>query len=586
MATISETISLIDNMSRQVDGITASMSKMRKQIDDVDGMTPEVRMPDMDGTGAGVERLIGKFKKLTTVLLGLKTAAEIVQKTIEVSDEIASVDARLNLIVDDGGSLAQLKADVMEAAQGARASYTDVANLVTRLANNAGAAFNHNNEEIIEFASLIQKQFVIGGASASEAAAAITQLSQGLAAGALRGDELNSVLEQAPGIARAIEKYMGWAEGSIKEYAQEGKVTADVIKNAMFASADEINTKFGEMPMTFGQRATEMQNAALTAFSPLLNAVNGLANNEAVWTFAQNVVSALGMVSNVIAGLINLFNLASERVLAWWRSSDQTATAMRGAFSVMAAGISNAILSMATFVANRLIDLHNAFADLANFVGNVFTKPVASVKILFLNMLTFVQEKIAAVLNAMSGLAGMVPGLSGVSNTLSGWSSGFQQSADLTESLAEGVKADSGYTEYVEKKESVTSDQLAAAAKSLVAGAASAATAAAAGTSSSGTAYTGTADAAADTAKATEATADNTSEIKNSMASASRELSYLVKIAERQAITAITTPTINIQMNNSNNISSDMDLDGVMRGMVTSLRDAFANLPEGVHVGV
>jgi tape measure domain-containing protein len=146
------------------------------------------------------------------------------------------------------------------------------------MALNAGAAFN-SNDEIVAFMEQVNKQFVIGGASATEASAAMLQLTQSMAAGVLRGDELNSVLEQAPEIARAIETYMGWAEGSIKSYAEQGLVTADVVKNALFSVADETNAKFESMPMTWSQVWTVFQNKALSALDPVLSAINWVANN-------------------------------------------------------------------------------------------------------------------------------------------------------------------------------------------------------------------------------------------------------------------------------------------------------------------
>ena len=191
-----------------------------------------------DGTTAA-DGLWGKLKGIAATVGGLAAA----KKILGLSDTLASTKARLNLIVDDGGSVGELEKKIMASAQRSRSAYFDTASAVASLGSNAGAAFA-NTDEIIAFMEQINKQFVIGGASAQGQAAAMLQLTQAMAAGALRGEELNSILENAPGIARAIESYMGIAEGSIKSYAEQGLLTAVVVKNAMFAAADETNAKF------------------------------------------------------------------------------------------------------------------------------------------------------------------------------------------------------------------------------------------------------------------------------------------------------------------------------------------------------
>ena len=142
----------------------------------------------------------------------------------------------------------------------------------------------------------VNKQFVIGGATAQERSNAMIQLTQAMAAGALRGEELNSILDAAPGIARAIEQYMGVAEGSIKQYAEQGLVTAEVVKNAMFDVAKTTNDSFNSMPMTWAQIWTSMQNKALSIFNPILTKINELANSELVGKITDGIVNGLSLI--------------------------------------------------------------------------------------------------------------------------------------------------------------------------------------------------------------------------------------------------------------------------------------------------
>lgn len=229
------------------------------------------------GGNDALDDMVGKAKNLAATIgasVGLK-------KLIELSDQMTSTTARLNFIVDDGGSVEALEAKIMASAQRSRAAYLDTASAIASMGANAGAAFT-SNDELIAFMEQVNKQFVIGGASAQGQAAAMLQLTQAMAAGALRGEELNSILENAPGIARAIEQYMGIAEGSIKSYAEKGAVSATVVKNALLSIADETNAKFNGMAMTWGQVWTQMGNIALKVTQPLLTAINWLANNLSV----------------------------------------------------------------------------------------------------------------------------------------------------------------------------------------------------------------------------------------------------------------------------------------------------------------
>lgn len=229
------------------------------------------------GGNDALDDMVGKAKNLAATIgasVGLK-------KLIELSDQMTSTTARLNFIVDDGSSVEALEAKIMASAQRSRAAYLDTASAIASMGANAGAAFT-SNDELIAFMEQVNKQFVIGGASAQGQAAAMLQLTQAMAAGALRGEELNSILENAPGIARAIEQYMGIAEGSIKSYAEKGAVSATVVKNALLSIADETNAKFNGMAMTWGQVWTQMGNIALKVTQPLLTAINWLANNLSV----------------------------------------------------------------------------------------------------------------------------------------------------------------------------------------------------------------------------------------------------------------------------------------------------------------
>lgn len=258
--------------------------------------------------------LLSTIKKVAVAAGGIAG----INKVLNISDELASTKARLNLLVDDGGSVEELEKKIMASAQRSRSVYFDTASAVAKLGLNAGNAFNGDMDQVIAFMEQVNKQFVIGGATAQEQSNAMIQLTQAMAAGALRGEELNSILDGAPGIARAIEKYMGIAEGSIKSVAQEGKVTAEVVKNAMFAMADETNAKFDSMPKTWAQIWAGMKNQALSMFAPILTKINQIANSTKFQQVTTALINGLAGVANIASSVLDiLISIASVIVDNW-----------------------------------------------------------------------------------------------------------------------------------------------------------------------------------------------------------------------------------------------------------------------------
>lgn len=266
-----------------------------------------------DGSSAA-DTLWNKLKGIAITVGGLSA----IKNVIGISDTLTSTNARLNLLVDDGGSLAELERNVMAMSQRTRTSYFDTAAAVAKLGLNAGNAFDHDINQVIAFMEQVNKQFVIGGANAAEQSAAMIQLTQAMGAGALRGEELNSILDAAPGIARAIEQYMGVAEGSIKQYAEQGLVTAEVVKNALFSIADETNAKFESMPMTWAQIWNSMQNKALSVFTPILNRVNEIGNSQRFEQVSNGIINSLAAVATMATFVFDLLISGGAFVVDNW----------------------------------------------------------------------------------------------------------------------------------------------------------------------------------------------------------------------------------------------------------------------------
>lgn len=237
-----------------------------------------------DALGSSIKRLAGQF-------LGLQAVRGI----INLSDTLTATTARLDMMNDGLQTTEQLNNMIFESANRSRGSYQSTADMVAKLGVLAGDAFS-SSAEIVAFAEQLNKQMAIAGTTTAGAQAAMLQLTQAMASGVLRGEELNSILEQAPTIAQSIADYLGVDVGTMRQLASEGKVTADVVKNALFAAADETNAKFEQMPYTWGQVWTQAQNVMIRAFQPVLQALGAIAD------FAgENIDVVIGLLYGLAA---------------------------------------------------------------------------------------------------------------------------------------------------------------------------------------------------------------------------------------------------------------------------------------------
>lgn len=578
------------------------------------------------GGNDALDDMVGKAKNLAATIgasVGLK-------KLIELSDQMTSTTARLNFIVDDGGSVKALEAKIMASAQRSRAAYLDTASAIASMGANAGAAFT-SNDELIAFMEQVNKQFVIGGASAQGQAAAMLQLTQAMAAGALRGEELNSILENAPGIARAIEQYMGIAEGSIKSYAEKGAVSATVVKNALLSIADETNAKFNGMAMTWGQVWTQMGNIALKVTQPLLTAINWLANNLSVigpillglgtaflvfqvaahWTqIAAVSTAAYHAVVNLLSigfGVLTGNTAAASAAVFTFNSallaSPITWIIMLIAVvigllygvvaiinkvtgsSISATGlICGAIAVAGAFIGNTVIGLLNA---LIQYIWAIFVAPFLGIVEWILNVCNGGFNSFGdAVANLIGQIIGWFLNLGKVVTTIIDAIFGTNWTAGL-ESLQSSVTA------WGKNENAITLDKNAptidyrfeygdawAAGNDFGKGI----DAKIGGMFNTGGPGDSSGFDLGDIAAYTGETADNTGKTADALAVTEEQLEYLRDIAERDAINRFTTAEVKIDMTGmTNRIDGSADLDGVISQLTEGFTEALVTAAEGVH---
>lgn len=291
-------------------------------------------------------------------------SVQSIGNALNLSDELTQTTARLNMMNDGVQSTDELVNMVYASAENARGSFQEMADVVARFGNNAGDAFG-STAEVVAFAELVQKQMTIAGASTSEAANAMLQLSQGLGSGVLRGDELNSIFEQAPNLIRNIADYLGVSIGEIREMASEGELTADVVKAAIFAATDEINANFEAMPMTWGQIWQSMQNTAIMAFQPVLQRLNAMANSDAFQGFVDQAINAMATVAEIVLNIFDLVAAVGGFIAENWSIISPIVYGVVGALALYAAYLGIAKAAELTSAAGKVIMCVAAYAHAA-----------------------------------------------------------------------------------------------------------------------------------------------------------------------------------------------------------------------------
>lgn len=405
MAAIRETLILEDKFTSTMTQCLQVAQRMANMLDDVRASTMNVetaaaatavQMQELAGkmtqTNSRGTSLLGTIRNLAGTFLGMQS----VRWLVNTSDQLTSINARLRLMTGSAEAAAAAQEEIYQAAMRSRGAYADMADFVSQLGTVAGNAFT-GTDELVAFAEQIQKQMAISGASGASAQAALVQLTQGLASGTLRGEELNSVLEQTPMIAQTIAEYMGVTTGEMRELASEGKVTAEVVKNAMLGAAEETNAQFEQMPMTWAQVWTMFQNVAIQALDPVLDAISWLANNI---DLVGPIVLGLGAAFGVFLLAANWTNICTAATTALTTAQEMLGAVMAttwglpliiialviGAIyavtaavnhfagtSVSATGIiAGAVLTVAATIGNTVIGLLNGIIQA---VWSIFVTP-------------------------------------------------------------------------------------------------------------------------------------------------------------------------------------------------------------------
>lgn len=293
--------------------VTASMEAVKSKAQKIFGIEiPSIMNATKSGAAFGA------------AAIGIEAAGRAMKdmavSAVQTTDQLTQIRARINLINDGSQSTAEIMDKIYSAANRSRGSYLDMADSVAKLNMLAKDAFS-SNDEAIYFVEQLNKQFKISGASVEETTSAMYQLTQAMAAGKLQGDEFHSIMENAPMLAQSIASEMGLTVGQLKEMSSQGLITADIIKEALFNSAEETNAKFAEIPMTFQDIGTQVQNELIAAFQPAMEEISNMTSS--------------GVLNDALAGLSIAFRLVGTAAQA-------AIITVRGAFSALSVVIGTA----------------------------------------------------------------------------------------------------------------------------------------------------------------------------------------------------------------------------------------------------
>lgn len=578
------------------------LARMGAQLEEVENQTRR--------TSGAAESMKSKFMHAAAAV----GAALSIKNIIGLADAMTQTEARLNLITGDLEKTAALQDQIMASANRSRAAYQSTADAVAKMGITTKDAFN-NTDELIAFTELINKQFTIAGASAAGQEAAMMQLTQAMASGVLRGEELNSIFEQAPTIIQTIADHLGVSAGEIRAMAAEGQITAQVVKDAMLSSADEINAQFSAMPYTFSQVWTMMQNILLEAFGPLIQVIGagaqwiyenwaaiepvlvGVATAVAILTAAYLVHTAatwlqveanraliISLLSNPIlwiavaigilvgmiykwiqsvGGLRNAWNLCTLALIVGWN-------AVKRAFFV-------GVYWVMDLVAKLQLCWQKAGVAIANFMGNMKV-----------SVLTILQNMINGAIDLINKFIGLLNKLPGVNIeaiehvTFAATAAAENEAAkaaraeELANFEAELAAAKAGRDAHI--------DSLKAELNSSVSALQSANAQMKAEAAANNAAEQIALDSIGQDLSGPGGIKDSAGSAAASLKETTEDLKYMRDLAEQEAINRFTTAEVKIDMSGmTNRIDSDMDLDGVLNTLTEGFAEALEVAAEGVH---
>lgn len=312
MASIQTAIQMQNSFNSALEEALGSITQMTSVVVTLDMDTSQVQQKAKESAGV-VGKLMDKVKKKISDSLSMKNVGKI----LDLSDQLTSTTARLDLMNDGLQTTEELQQMIYRAAQQSGGEYQAVANTVASLGNSAGDSFS-NSGETVAFVDQVRKQFALAGVEAGKIDEKVQKFADAINDGTLSGEEYKQVLSETPNIIQSIADYMGMPQSQLQSMAEAGKLTSSVIKSAMFATSDEVNAKFEKLPKTFSWIWTSFRNTALAAFRPVLERLSEFANSEGVQELIGRVTNGIAIVGTAISNIFDLLGGVMEGVAENW----------------------------------------------------------------------------------------------------------------------------------------------------------------------------------------------------------------------------------------------------------------------------
>lgn len=615
--------SKINSARIAIDQVNASLNSMEDNLNKNYQQQNKLNKEIQDGKNK-VDNMMGSVVSLVSAYAGFKT----IGKLVNLSDEYTQTRARLNLMNDGLQTTDELQQKIFNSAQRARSSYQTQADIVAKLGQRAGDAFKSNNETIA-FAENLSKLFVIAGASQQEMASASLQLTQALGSGVLRGEELNAVFESAPNVIQTIADYLNVPIGKIREMASDGKITADMVKNALLGATNDINSQFDSIPMTWSQVWTGVMNELYVATQPILELINLLAQN---WSIIEPIVIALAtaiglytaalIAYNTIKGISAMMETVHGAAMTLAAGKTFMATAelygfnaallacpltwilliiiavIAAIYAVVAAinkakgttvsatgvicGSVNVVLqffkNLGLFIANVALGIWNALGACASNIGIAFNNVICNIKSWFYGLLETVMDVIAGIVKTLNKLPFIDIDVSGITSKADEYAAKKAEAENnkkdyesVSEAFNKGMNTfDAFETGWVSDAYN-TGYQVGENVDSAI------------GNFFGGGDIPDMASDLGDLGNSASKIASDTGSIKDSLDITSEELKYLRDLAEQEVINRFTTAEIHVDMGGiTNNVSNNNDLDGIINYLVEGVEVAMEETAEGV----
>jgi len=591
----------VDEVAENINAAAQRQSEMNRQV--------QQGQSKMDGLARKVMGMVAAYASIKSI-----------GKVMDLSDRIAQTDARLSLIVDDGGSVDELQQKIYAVAQNTRAPFLDTADMISKLGLQASKAFN-SNDELLMFAEQLNKSFVVAGTSAQGVDSVMLQLTQAMAAGTLRGEELNAVLDNAIPIVQNIQRYLEEVQGfspqateNIKQLASDGVLTAEVIKNAMFYAAEETNAKFGTMPVTFAQAWQGIQDDLLMTFQPMIAMIAqgagwihdnwsrvepifwGLTaavaayalitggSTAATWlSVAANQALIMTMLSNPILWIAILIGVLIAKLYQWVQSVGGVEIAWKIAMNAIKAAwdwVCIGIMTGVYGVMNKFNEFQLMFMTVSTNIQNFMGDMKAGTLMILQSMV----NGAISIINDFIGMLNKIPGVSidAIAQVTFGTAAELENQANRAARNAELADYASDVTAKIATRDAalnqMKADAIAATAERQVEIDTLRSQAAANADSSlydtlDGMAYN------------LDNIAGNTGSMADSMEMSSEDLKYLHDLAEQEAVNRYTTVDVKLEMGGiTQHISKEADVDGIIGYMVEGIDEAIASSARGVHL--